>query len=269
MKTKKRKLSIRTPQLLIAFIAMLLWGYGSMSYVPVWNESLDDYVHPASVYEQPTITPFNVVAKVQDSAGCARVKCIALTFDDGPNPLSTPQVLDVLDKDRVPATFFVVGNRAARQPQLLQRMYAAGFEVGNHSWNHADLTTLSPAAVRAEIQQTQQSVIAAGLPAPTLFRPPYGTLNDAVREEIPMSIAMWNGDPTDWKDKDPKQVVQSILAQAKPGGVLDLHDIYQVTAQALDPVIQQLKAQGYQFVTFSQMFDLQPGQRGEFFGRLQ
>ncbi len=197
---------------------------------------------------------------------CGKVTCLALTFDDGPNPVTTPEVLDVLERQDVPATFFVVGSRVAGQEKLLRRMFYDGNEIGNHSWSHPDLTTLTNDQILDQVNRTQAAVITAGLPAPVLFRPPYGAVDATVRSTIPMTIAMWNGDPLDWKEKDPMKVKDSIVSQAKPGGVLDMHDIYGITAEALGPAIDELKTK-YTFVTFSQLFDMQPGQRGEYFGR--
>lgn len=197
---------------------------------------------------------------------CGKNACLALTFDDGPNPIATPEVLNVLEREHVPATFFVVGSRVAGQHHTLRRMFLDGDEVGNHSWNHPDLTTLTNDQILSQVNRTQAAVMAAGLPAPSLFRPPYGAVNTSVRATVPMTLAMWNGDPLDWKEKDPMKVKDSIVAAAKPGGVLDMHDIYGVTAQALGPAIDELKDK-YTFVTFSELFDLQPGQRGEYFGR--
>lgn len=197
---------------------------------------------------------------------CSRVACLALTFDDGPNPITTPRILDVLERDHVPASFFVVGSRIHGQERTLRRMYYDGGEIGNHSWSHPDLTALNSTQIASQISQTQAAVMGAGVPAPTLFRPPYGAVNAQVRAGVPMTIAMWNGDPLDWKETNVDKVVASIVGQAKPGGVLDMHDIYGATVEAIGPAIDQLKTK-YTFVTFSQLFNLQPGQRGEYFGR--
>ena len=203
---------------------------------------------------------------VRPHVDCGKTTCLAITFDDGPNPITTPRILDVLEAKRVPATFFVVGSRVHGQEKLLRRMYYDGNEIGNHSWNHPDLTAVTNSQILAQVSSTQSAVMSAGIPAPTLFRPPYGAVNAAVRSTIPMTLAMWNGDPLDWKEKDVTKVKDSIVASAKPGGVLDLHDIYAITADALGPAIDELKDK-YTFVTFSELFDLQPGQRGEYFGR--
>ena len=95
---------------------------------------------------------------------CGKVACLALTFDDGPNPITTPQVLDVLEHEQVPATFFVVGSRVPGQEKLLRRMFYDGNEVGSHSWNHPDFTTLSSEQIIDQINRTQAVVMAAGLP---------------------------------------------------------------------------------------------------------
>lgn len=197
---------------------------------------------------------------------CAHVPCIALTFDDGPNPITTAQVLDILDREQVHATFFVVGSRIANQGALLRRMYSAGHEIGSHSWSHPDLTSMSPDQVMRQVNLTQAAIIREGIPAPTLFRPPYGAVNPTVRNIIPMTLAMWNIDPLDWQTKDPNKVRDAIVSHAKPGAVVDLHDIYPVTVESLAPTIHALRSQ-YQFVTFSELFNLDSGQRGEYFGR--
>lgn len=197
---------------------------------------------------------------------CAAVPCLALTFDDGPNPVTTPRILDILDTEKIHATFFVVGSRVPGQEATLRRMYAAGHEIGSHSWSHPDLTGLSTGQIMQQVNQTQSVITAAGVPAASLFRPPYGAVNASVKSTVPMTLAMWNIDPLDWQLKDPAKVRDMVIAQAKPGGVIDMHDIYPVTVDSLQQTIQALRPH-YQFVTFSQLFDLYPGQRGEYFGR--
>ena len=197
---------------------------------------------------------------------CARLPCLNLSFDDGPNPITTPQILSILEQNRVHADFFVVGLRAAAMPGILQREHRDGDEIGNHSWSHPDLTTLTPARVAAQISQTQAAVAAAGVPAPRLFRPPYGAVNATVESQVHLTLAMWNVDPEDWNTNDPGQLVQKVTAQAKPGGVVDLHDIDSSTVAALPAILQNLKSR-FQLVTMSQLFNLAPNEPGEFFGR--
>lgn len=197
---------------------------------------------------------------------CSAQPCIALTFDDGPNGATTPQILNTLEKEHVTASFFVIGSRVVGNGALLQRMYADGDEIGNHSWTHPDFTTLKPDQVRQQVMLTQGIIESTGVPAPTLFRPPYGAVNPTVLHNVPLTVMFWNEDPKDWSQTDPQQIQQTILNAAKPGGVVDLHDIYQSTADALDPTIQKLKSEHYQFVTVSQLLGLKPGQQGTFYG---
>lgn len=197
---------------------------------------------------------------------CSLQPCIALTFDDGPNANTTPQILSILEKEHVPASFFVVGTRVPGNGAILQRMYVDGDEIGNHSWSHPDLTTLKPQQITLQVTQAQTMIESTGVPAPTLFRPPYGAVNKSVLNNVPLTVMLWNEDPQDWATSDPQQVQQSVVASAKPGGVIDMHDIYQSTADALDPTIQKLKSEHYQFVTVSQLLGLKPGQQGTFYG---
>jgi len=197
---------------------------------------------------------------------CRLQPCIALTFDDGPNPYTTPQIVDILEKENVHASFFMVGSRVHGNEALLRRMFQDGDEIGDHSWTHPDFTKLKPAQIKQQIAQTQQVIADAGVPEPTLFRPPYGAINQKVIDNVPMAIMFWNEDPQDWAADSPGQVEKAVIASAKPGGVVDMHDIYQVTAKSLDPIIKKLKTEHYQFVTVSQLLGLKPGQKGEFYG---
>lgn len=225
---------------------------------------------PASQASQPTIQPhFSQYALAQpppSKVDCTKTACLALTFDDGPNSTTTPIILDALARHQARASFFVVGSRVAGHEQLLRQMFYAGHEIGNHSWSHKDFTEISPAQIQNEINSTQAAIASAGVPTPTLFRPPYGAVNETVRSNVPLTIALWNVDPLDWKAQDVEQFKALLLQQARPGGVLDLHDIYDVTAHAVDSVITELQKH-YTLVTFSELLNLQPGQPGQFYGR--
>jgi peptidoglycan/xylan/chitin deacetylase (PgdA/CDA1 family) len=201
---------------------------------------------------QPGIQP-KPVELAAPPTDCTSQPCIALSFDDGPNPATTPEVLTTLELKHVAATFFLVGRNIAGNETLVQRMAADGFEVGNHSWDHPNMIGLTPEQISTELLSTQAAIVNAGAPLPTLFRPPYGAVNDKVLADAGLQAALWNIDPDDWKATDPALLAQQIVATAKPGGIIDLHDIHQVTADALPAVVDQLAAQGYKFVTVSQL----------------
>jgi peptidoglycan/xylan/chitin deacetylase (PgdA/CDA1 family) len=198
---------------------------------------------------------------------CAKVACFALTFDDGPDGVLTPQILDILDHQNVRATFFVLGNRVQGHEAILRRMYKSGHEIGNHSWDHPHLTELSPEQVEAQVNGTQAAIMRAGVPAPTLFRPPYGEFNDAVLAHVPLTVIRWNIDPEDWNPKKYQQMIEHVATHAKPGGMVILHDTEPTTAAALDQLINQLKSQQYALVTVDELLDLPTGKQGVFYGR--
>lgn len=198
---------------------------------------------------------------------CGQVPCIALTFDDGPSRATTPVVLDALSRHNAHATFFVVGSHAVHEPELLREIHKRGNEIGSHSWNHADFTTLNRGQMLEQINQTQAAVTSAGVPAPTLFRPPYGATNDLVKSTIPMSLAYWNVDPKDWSAPNANAIYDRVMSSARPGAVIVMHDTGPMTGQAVEWILTTLTEHGYRIVTFSDLFDLQQSQPGMYFGR--
>ncbi|MEY9862428.1 peptidoglycan/xylan/chitin deacetylase (PgdA/CDA1 family) [Catenulispora sp. GAS73] len=206
---------------------------------------------------RPPATP-----RTNANVDCSAAKCIALTFDDGPGP-DTGRLLDLLKAQNVPATFFVLGDQAVKYPTVVNREYAEGNEVGNHTWDHKDLSTLPAAAVQEEINRAADAITATGIPRPTLVRPPYGAVNDTVRTVAGFPFIMWRVDPEDWKYPDPTRVADQIVGHAKPGRIVLSHDTHKTTVDAMPAVIQRLKQQGYTFVTVSTLMKgtaLQNGQ---------
>lgn len=202
---------------------------------------------------------------VPQTGDCTDIPCVALSFDDGPDPASTPIILEALKQEDVKATFFVIGNRVINNGALVQRIAREGHDVGNHSWSHPDFTKLTSPQMAQQITDTQTAVTNLGVPAPFMFRPPYGAVNEAVRQQIPLAIVRWNVDPKDWAQTDPNVIAQTVEAQAKPGAIILMHD-KPATAQAVDKIIVDLKTK-YHLVPVSQLMHLGPGVRGEFIGR--
>lgn len=237
------------------------WLAPSLNAQPGMSPQISDSVQRERSAQQ-------VVPHVSEAVDCNTMKCIALTFDDGPDFQTTPKVLAALEHARVTASFFVVGSRIAGNQSLLERMYHDNDEIGNHSWSHPDMTTLSSSAIQRQVVLTEQAVVAAGVPAPNVFRPPYGAVDASVRANVPLALMLWNEDPQDWAATTPKQIAASVIASAKPGGVVDMHDIYASTAAALPTIITRLKAEHYHFVTVNQLMQLKPGLLGQYYGRL-
>ncbi len=181
---------------------------------------------------------------------------VALTFDDGPHKTLTPAKLDVLKAKGVAATFFMIGNQVIAYPDIVKRIYTEGHELGNHTWDHQQLTRLDSASIRDEIQKTEDAIkSAAGLNAP-VFRPPYGAYNDAVKQEARLPIIMWSVDPKDWQDRVTSIVDDRVNSATKTGDIILLHDIHETTEEAVPLIIDQLQAKGFCFVTVSQLLSL-------------
>ncbi len=180
---------------------------------------------------------------------------ICLTFDDGPNPTVTPKLLDLLKQYNVHATFFVVGKNAARYPDLLKRMIDEGHEIGNHSYDHPQLTKLSVDDFMSQINGTNDIVYNATGVKPKYLRPPYGSKNQIMKDTIPMPFILWNVDPVDWhKTATKESISQNVLDNVSDGGIVLSHDLYDRTYEAYEILIPKLIDQGYQFLTVSEMF---------------
>lgn len=178
---------------------------------------------------------------------------IALTFDDGPNPETTAAILDTLATHNVKATFYVLGSNIAGNEGLLKRMVTEGHEIGNHTWNHPNLTTLSPPAIAAEIASTNQAIISITGQAPKTMRPPYGASNATVAEAVGLPQVFWTVDTRDWENHQPDQILAHVKQQATPRGIVLMHDTHRETAQSVERVITHLQEQGYRFVTVSEL----------------
>jgi peptidoglycan/xylan/chitin deacetylase (PgdA/CDA1 family) len=187
-------------------------------------------------------------------AATAGQKVIALTFDDGPGP-QTPQVLAVLQKYHVAATFFDIGRNAAAYPQYVQMVAHAGYPVEDHTWSHPDLTTVAPSQFPYQIDQTQTEVQKLTGITPTCVRPPYNAWNQAALDQIGqrgLTTMSYSVDPKDWTNPGSAAIVARVVGAAFPGAVVDMHDAggpRTETIQALPGIITQLKAKGYTFVS--------------------
>lgn len=181
------------------------------------------------------------------------VKPVALTFDDGPHPEVTRQILDILKKHEAKATFFMLGSRVEYYPDIAKEVQEAGHELGNHSWNHPDLTKVSDERMHNEINNTSIIIEQATGQKATVFRPPYGAANDTVRQQTDLPVILWDVDTLDWQHRDPTQLLTIVKNHTKEGSNILMHDIHQATADALDNVLTYLKSEGYTFVTVSEL----------------
>jgi len=182
---------------------------------------------------------------------------IAMTFDDGPSPETTPRLLDILKQRNIKATFFMIGQNAERNPAIVKRILAEGHEIGNHSWTHPQLSKLSDDRVTEEINKTQNAIKDASGYTPVLMRPPYGAITarqkDWIEKQFGLSVIIWSVDPFDWKRPGASVIEQRILAGARPGAIVLSHDIHKQTVDAMPATLDALAAKGFKFVTVSQL----------------
>jgi len=188
-----------------------------------------------------------------DSSG----KAVAFTFDDGPHAKNTLRLLDIASEAAVKLTFFVLGQRVEQHSHIIQRQVSEGHEVGNHSWSHPDLTTLDPAGVRVEVQDTHDIIVRYTGIKPRLFRPPYGHVTDAQREWLSRDFGyrtiLWTIDSLDWRTQDAPAIAARILRVAHPGSIVLLHDIHQASIEAMPAVFESLLLAKYELVTLSEL----------------
>lgn len=179
---------------------------------------------------------------------------IAFTFDDGPYYSVDIRILDTLQAYGGRATFFIVGSRVSDYKDTLKRIRDSGSEIGNHTFNHKNLEKISPEEVASQIEMTNDAVEAVTGFRPKLVRVPYGAFKSQVPGLVSYPMIQWNIDTQDWSSKDKDAIAASVLSQARDGSIVLMHDLYPATAEAFETVIPLLAAQGYQFVTVSEMY---------------
>lgn len=205
--------------------------------------------------EVPAYVPYGDILNEPVKNIDAKKPMIALTFDDGPSKRYTAAILDALKEHNASATFFVLGSNANNAPELLQRMVLEGSEIGNHTFSHKQLTTLSKANVEEEISATQESIYDITHKYPNVIRPPYGSKNKTVLECAQgKKIVTWTLDSRDWHDRNAKVIVERVLKEVKDGDIILMHDLYASTAQAATILIPKIQDMGYQLVTVSDLY---------------
>lgn len=184
---------------------------------------------------------------------CRLVPCVALTYDDGPGPL-TPSILDALAAQRSAATFFAIGRNVAGGADTLRRMVADGHELANHTWNHPQLPTLDAAAVGRQIRDTQNAIREATGITPTMFRPPYGEYDDMVLRAAGLPAILWDVDTNDWQQPADDVLVDRAVNRAQPRSIVLMHDVHELTARVTPEVIAGLRDRGFTLVTVTELF---------------
>lgn len=180
-------------------------------------------------------------------------KVVSVTFDDGPDPVFTPLYLDLLNKYEIPGTFFLLGRAAEAYPEIVSRIVNEGHEVGNHSYSHADFATLTDQEIIDEITITNDIISGITGEAVEVYRMPYGSGGQRVTQLLPnMHSIMWNIDSEDWLTQNEEAIYNTIMADARDGAVILMHDRFDEGLLALERVIVSLLDDGYHFVPASE-----------------
>jgi peptidoglycan/xylan/chitin deacetylase (PgdA/CDA1 family) len=200
-------------------------------------------------------------------AGPTQEKAVALTFDDGPSAIYTPQVLALLKRYGAHATFFVIGHKVEETPYLVKAELAAGNEVGNHTFTHPHMPTKSQAARERELERTALDLDLAGCPTRgRLFRPPYSQTDDRLKSYMAHTgrhLVMWSLDSGDWRGLPASAIIKNVLGRVKNGDIIIFHDSDEYskanrhpTVEALRTILPALQARGYSMVTVSELIQL-------------
>jgi peptidoglycan/xylan/chitin deacetylase (PgdA/CDA1 family) len=186
---------------------------------------------------------------------------IAMTFDDGPSAKLTPKLLDLLAQHHIKATFFLIGQNATENPELVAREAREGHEVANHSWSHPNLAKMSEDGVRGQLRKTDDAVKNAMGKSPTLMRPPYGSITPHqkkwIHQEFGYKVVLWDVDPLDWRRPGPSAVCNRIVKNTRAGSIILAHDIHPGTIEAMPCVFKALEEKGFKFVTVSELIAMQ------------
>jgi peptidoglycan-N-acetylglucosamine deacetylase len=201
---------------------------------------------PASGYHYPVI-----------SCGSTEEKMIAITFDDGPDHLKTPILLDILKKYNTPVSFFLIGKKIGGNESLLKRIDDEGHIVGIHSWSHSTwFDFFTPAVIKRELIMTTEAVIRALGKTPLLFRPPYGVINPMLARalrSLPHTVIVWSIRSLDTIPDDPGRILDKMMEKIHPGAVILLHDHSAFTAGNLERLIVKIREAGYRIVPLDEL----------------
>ncbi|MEV0370370.1 polysaccharide deacetylase family protein [Streptomyces sp. NPDC050636] len=191
-----------------------------------------------------------------DDVDCRKAKCVALTFDAGPSE-NTPRLLDILKKEKMHATFFMLGkNHVVKRPADVKRIDAEGHELANHTWSHEILTEIEPAKAKLELSRTQDAVQKITGKKPTLMRPPQGKTDGEVSKisrDLGLAQVLWSVTAKDYQTNDSALITKRVLDQTERDGIILLHDIYKGTVPAVPGILKELKKRGFTIVTVSQL----------------
>lgn len=198
-------------------------------------------------FNQNSVTTVGRAVSDQDS------KKIALTFDDGPHPYYTEQLLRGLKERNVKATFFITGQNVEAYPDIVKEIYDDGHLIGNHTYHHIQLTSQNEETFKQEILRTNEVIKAVTGEDTIYIRPPYGSWNKEFEKELNMFPVLWTIDPLDWCSSNVSCIVNNVCAKAGENDIILMHDQYKTTVTAALEIVDRLMGEGYEFVTVDEL----------------
>lgn len=178
---------------------------------------------------------------------------IAITFDDGPSAHCTGRLLDGLKERNIKGTFFLIGKNANENPDLVKRLAEEGHLIGNHTYNHVEITRLSDEEAKKEIMETDHVISSITGEHVEYMRPPFGLWQDELEEELDVMPVMWSIDPLDWTTKNVEEIVNKVVTEAGENDIILLHDCYDSSVDAALRIVDILKKKGFEFVTVDEL----------------
>ncbi|MCI9613674.1 MAG: polysaccharide deacetylase family protein [Dorea sp.] len=178
---------------------------------------------------------------------------IAITFDDGPSRQCTGRLLDGLKERGVKATFFLIGKNAKENPDLVRRLDEEGHLIGNHTYNHVEITRLSDEEAKKELTDTDEVICQITGKHVEYMRPPFGQWQDNLEKELNVMPVMWSIDPLDWTTKNVDEIVNKVVTEAGENDIILLHDCYDSSVDAALRIVDILMKKGYEFVTADEL----------------
>lgn len=250
-----RRIDIRFPWLKLAAIAVVI----ILATLDLLNLTISKTTDTHGVIK---VAPMSHHVRIKrDITG---KKLVALTFDDGPSSTTTPRLLDILYEKDVKATFFMLGSAMSANPDMARRAEKENHVVASHTMYHQNLIHLSAEAVKNDISEATSVFKDILGRNPAFVRPPYGNINNNVRSNVGAPMILWSVDTLDWQNKNVDSILAITKEQVHDGAIILMHDIYDTTVDAVPVVIDELRKEGYEFVTVPELakirgIDLQPG----------
>ncbi|MBR3132104.1 polysaccharide deacetylase family protein [Candidatus Saccharibacteria bacterium] len=239
------RLDVRLPWLKIVAVFFI----GLVAILDLLDLTISRVYDP---YNKISIAPMSKHVRITER-NLEGKKLVALTFDDGPSSETTPTLLKILQGRDVPATFFMLGYMARNNPDLVKQVKKAGHEIASHTMYHQNLIRISAGAVESDINEARTILTDILGQAPSLTRPPYGNINDAVRKNVGTPIILWSVDTLDWKYKNTDSIVSITMSEVSDGAIILMHDIHPTSVEAVPVLIDTLRDAGYEFTTISEL----------------